>query len=757
MASSAQDLGSSLEGLGRGGAQDRLTFRLVLRIAARSLPFLRPILRELLRIGVPLLAVFVPLGIIWGATFASVFGNGLIIGSPLSYFQTRVFVLDPSEFATGMLEKTRGIDDELLRSAAQDAGLSVADLLVPRAAGDLEVRTERGIKIVDALTERHPEILPVEVEWDLEKATAGERESSEKRGLLSRWLTSAEDAPREFWTASIVARLTPEARRTLRGRIVVWFVLSSTLGAPIGIALFLWVVRLLQRVNQVLRVELMDRIQSLSLQFHSDSRIGDSIYRLYQDSAMVTNLINTIFIAPLFRIFGFVTSLVIVSFFDPWLALLLLGVSVPIFLLTWRFSSPFRIGFREARETNSRLTSRIQETLSGIKAIKAYGAERIEQERFEDASSTAFKKANVARSRLAGFRILMFFIVGTVLIYADYDLALRSADNLPTFAAGLFTFLGFAVWNYGAFIYARGRVGGGVRDPEGMANVWARAQDMAVGMDRVFELLGMEPDVQDAPDAIPMPGLEREVAFKGVRFQYTPDRPVLLDVEFTAHTGNITAIVGPTGSGKTTLVSLLLRLFDPQEGHVEIDGTDLRRFLIKSVRDNVSIALQQNQLFGATIRENIRYAVPNASHEQVLEAARVACAAGFIEALPASYDTALGERGTKLSTGQRQRLGIARAVIKDTPILVLDEPTAALDAETELAVLANLAEWGRGRAIFLVTHRLSTIRRADQILFLRDGTILESGTHEELVAKPRGAYRAFVDLEEGRDDPWVSV
>ena len=196
-------------------------------------------------------------------------------------------------------------------------------------------------------------------------------------------------------------------------------------------------------------------------------------------------------------------------------------------------------------------------------------------------------------------------------------------------------------------------------------------------------------------------------------------------------------------------MALLLWLFDPGAGAIEIDGVDLRQLRIDSVRSHVAIALQENLLFGATVRENIRYADPTASDDRVREAARVACADGFIEELPEGYDTRLGERGTKLSTGQRQRLSIARAILKDTPILILDEPTASLDAETEQRVLANLGEWGRTRAIFLITHRLSTIRRADRIVVLQDGGVCEVGSHDELIARADGVFRGLVEAEEG--------
>jgi len=263
----------------------------------------------------------------------------------------------------------------------------------------------------------------------------------------------------------------------------------------------------------------------------------------------------------------------------------------------------------------------------------------------------------------------------------------------------------------------------------------------------VFEVMDRRPEVEDAPDAIPLGEIRRGVRFAGVGFHYQSDRPVLHDVDLEASVGTITAIVGPTGSGKSTLMALLLRLFDPTSGRIEIDGVDLRRFRTASLRERISIALQENVLFGSSVGENIRFAMSGASDAQVHAAARVAAADGFIEALPDGYETVLGERGSKLSTGQRQRLSIARAVLKDTPILILDEPTAALDAETEQQVLRNLAAWGRGRAIFLITHRLSTIRQADQIAFLSRGTIVETGSHDELMTRPGGAYRALVEAE----------
>ena len=237
------------------------------------------------------------------------------------------------------------------------------------------------------------------------------------------------------------------------------------------------------------------------------------------------------------------------------------------------------------------------------------------------------------------------------------------------------------------------------------------------------------------------------IRFEDVSFGYNADQPILKNVSFNVQPGSITAIVGPTGCGKSTLMSMLPRLYDPDSGQITIDGIDLRGITLDSLHDNVSIALQENVLFGMSVRDNIRYVVPDADEDRVLEAARIACVDDYIASLPDGLDTVLADRGGKLSSGQRQRLNIARAIVKDTPILILDEPTAALDAATELRVLERLGEWARGRAVFLITHRISTISRADQILYMEQGEIIEHGTHSELMQIDDGCYRHFVVTE----------
>ena len=543
--------------------------------------------------------------------------------------------------------------------------------------------------------------------------------------------------------ATSAAGFDPALRRVVAERLVIWGALIGLAFAPPFVALYYYQVWILQRVNQKLRVDLLSHLQGLSLRFHSDNTVGDAVYRLTQDSAMVTQLVQVLVLTPFTAIPQFLYSALVIALFAPKLGLILLGVVLPSLVAGGWFSQRMRTRFRMARETNAALTSRIQETVLGIKIIKAYGAEKIEQEAFEGASHQAFTAAFGARNLYAVYAMGMFWLFGTfaILITALGTVEVMKETELAA------TVLGFTIWNLGLYNYFKARLGGAVESLKDVFRTWGRAQDIAIGLDRVFEVMDREPEIQDSPDAAPLDGVHREIRFIDVGFRYQADRPVLEEVNLTAQIGEITAIVGPTGSGKSTLMALLLRLFDPTSGRIEIDGLGLKTLQTGSLRDNVSIALQENVLFGDTVRENIRFAKPDASDDQVREAARVAAADGFIEALPQGYDTLLGERGSKLSSGQRQRLSIARAILKNTPILILDEPTAALDAVTEQRVLSNLSEWGRDRAVFLITHRLSTIRQADQIAFLQNGVLAECGSHDQLMASARGAYRALVEAE----------
>ena len=550
------------------------------------------------------------------------------------------------------------------------------------------------------------------------------------------------------WAQGEIAELSQEQRWHL-AFIYVYIALGAyVVQLPFGIINPYYNMWIMQRINQDLRLALLERWHRLSLRYHSDHRTGDSIFRIYQDSAQVTAVIDYLIRLTLATM-SYLTCVFLVTLLSPWLGLLAGTLVVPA-LLWARWAMPrMRVRALVYRAAASDVTSRIQETFGAIRLIKAFRTAESTQKRFEEDSAIAFNAGYRVRLLVALVTIVMFTIASVFLLSGEFMMALWANRGQPAFARELIALLGvsFVVWNLASFRWTQDQFHEATGDVRLLMRMWMTAQDMAMGLRRVFDILDIEPEVVDHPDAVPLARLEREIRFDRVRFSYEPERPVLDDVSFAAAPGTITAIIGPTGSGKSTLMSLLLRLYDPESGSICIDGLDLRRYQVESLRRNIAIALQENVLFHMSVRDNIRYVAPAATDAEVREAIRIAGMDDYVSGLPNGLDTILSDRGGKLSTGQRQRLSIARAVVRDTPILVLDEPTAALDAATEHRVMRNLASWGEGRAIFLITHRISTIRRADKILYLDGGRIVEGGDHEELMARDGGRYRAFVEAE----------
>ena len=534
---------------------------------------------------------------------------------------------------------------------------------------------------------------------------------------------------------------------------LVWLYVALSLGThlvrlPLRIINPYYNMWIMQRINQDLRLALLERWQQLSLSYHSGHRTGDSIFRLYQDSAMVTAVIGHV-IGMTLALGSYYTCVALVTVMSPLLGLVAGVVVVPA-LLWAQFAMPrMRTHTLIYRAATSDVTSTIQESFGAIRLIKAFGTAGRTERRLEHDSVVAFNAAFQVRQLIAVVTIVMYTMATALVAIGTSYMAWWANRGDPAWALELIGLLGisFVAWNLASFSWARDQLHESSGDVRKLLRDWMTAQDMAMGLKRVFDILDIEPGVQDAPDATPLPGFKDKIRFDNVRFAYEAERPVLQDVSFTVKPGSVTAIIGPTGSGKSTMMALLLRLFDPASGAITIDGRDLRAYQVRSLRANVAIALQENVLFAMSVRDNIRYVAPNASEEQVRAAVRVAGMEDYVAGLPHGLDTMLSDRGGKLSSGQRQRLSIARAVVRDTPILVLDEPTAALDAATEHQVMRNLAEWGAGRAVFLITHRISTIRRADTILYLDGGRIIENGDHEALMQRPGGRYRAFVEAE----------
>ena len=540
--------------------------------------------------------------------------------------------------------------------------------------------------------------------------------------------------------------LTAEQRKTVRNRLFLWFALGGAFGILLMTIFRYYGAWVWHNVSQYLRVTMIERLEHLSLRFHSDSRAGDAIYRL-QEGGQIVNLLNQAIIGPIQMLYGLLIALTFVLAFDPLLLLGIACVAIPMVWLTVYFTPRIRRRSVANRVAHSNLTSRLQETFSALKVVKASHAENIALRKFDRDSNDALDAALYLRFEMVVLTMLVMMLGAGMVIALEFIMVGWVIEGRETLLGSwAVAFIGFTLWNLGAFQAAQGRMEESLGTGYGFVRLWCLIQDMFIALERAFYFLDLEPEIVDPENPVAYPAKIQTVSWHDVSFTYG-DKPILQGVDLAAEVGTVTAIVGTTGSGKSTLMSLLLRLYDPQSGGIRINGIDIRDMLVEDIRSNCAIAMQKNVLFTGRVADNIGYAVEGASQADVQAAARVACADEFIQDLVDGYDTELGERGSKLSSGQRQRLTVARAIIRNPPILILDEPTASLDARTEHQVLQNLAEWGNDKVVLLITHRLSTIRNADQIAFLEDGRIAEIGSHAVLMAKPDGRYRNFVHAE----------
>ena len=473
-----------------------------------------------------------------------------------------------------------------------------------------------------------------------------------------------------------------------------------------------------------LRTDLFAYLQSLPLKFHDARRSADSSFRVAYDSQSIQTIYNRGFTnifasaVTLVGIFAFMLGL------DWMLALVSAAIVPAVIWAIHHYSSHIRRDATTIQETESAVLALAQEGLSAIKVVHAFGQERAAVEQFRTRATESF----AANLKLTMTNVRSALVINTLMALGTaamiYVGTLHVLDGRLTFG-DLTVFI-----SYLATLYA---------PIEALTQTAWALEGATAGAQRCFEVLDHADDVRDAPDAAVLTGARGSIRFEGVDFGYDAGRPILRGVDLHLRAGQQVAVVGGTGAGKSTLLSLVPRFYDPTAGRVLLDGRDLRALTKKSLRAQISLVLQDTLLFSTTIRENIAYGRPEATDAEIIQAAERAQAAEFIGKLPLGYDSPVGERGGHLSVGQRQRIGIARAFLKDSPILLLDEPTSALDPATERAIMETLAELMRGRTTLIVTHRLATVHHLDCLVVLEDGMVRETGPGNDLLAR-NGAY-----------------
>jgi ATP-binding cassette, subfamily B, multidrug efflux pump len=479
-----------------------------------------------------------------------------------------------------------------------------------------------------------------------------------------------------------------------------------------------------QRALKQLRTDLFGHLQKLSLSFFDQHTAGELMSRLTNDIDAINQAVSqnvTALIASVLSLGGIIIAMFILNH---WLALATLLV-VPIMLWFTEFIAKYtRRGFRELQKHLGEMNSVMEEAISGQKVISAFRRKDSVIEAFRVRNQEVFK-AGVYANTYALMLMPLTNVLGNffVIVLAGLGgwLALQGLASVGTIA----TFIAYGQ-NF-------------IQPLRQLANMYNSIQAALAGAERVFEIIDTVPEVTDAPDALPLESIQGDVRFDGVSFGYLPEVPIIKNMSFEAKAGQTIALVGPTGAGKTTIINLLSHFYDIQAGSIRIDGRDIRSVPKADLRGKLGIVLQDTFLFSATVMENIRYGRLDASDEECIRAAQMADADYFIRQLPQGYETILSERASNLSQGQRQLLAIARAILADPAILILDEATSSVDTRTEARIQAALLRLMEGRTSFVIAHRLSTIRDADNVVVIKDGEIVEQGSHHQLLEK-RGFY-----------------
>jgi subfamily B ATP-binding cassette protein MsbA len=480
-----------------------------------------------------------------------------------------------------------------------------------------------------------------------------------------------------------------------------------------------------------LRSTLYSHIQRLSLAYHDQKRTGDLISRVTSDIDAIQSFVSSGLLGALISSLTLLGMVGVMLYLNWRFTLIALSVAPVLFVVVYSYTRRIKKAAREVRKKEGEIVSVIEEVFSSIRVVKAFAREDYEQHRLEEQSLEGVEIALRARSLKAKLSPLVEIIVacGTCLVLwfgarMVLDGSLREGSLI-------------------VFVWYLGKMYKPMQELSKMTDTFSKA---AVGYERIKEVLETDGQVKDLPNARTAPRLKGRIEFKDVTFGYDPQGPVLSNVSFTIQPGQTAALVGPTGAGKTTIISLIPRFYDPSAGQILVDGRDVRTFTQKSLRQQISFVLQETVLFHAPVWHNIAYGKPDASRSEILHAAELANAHEFIEKMPDGYDTLVGERGVTLSGGQRQRIAIARAIIRNTPILILDEPSSGLDAASEKLVFEALDRLMEGRTAIVIAHRLSTIQRADVIFVVDGGQIVECGRHEDLLASG-GLYAELYELQ----------
>ena len=486
-----------------------------------------------------------------------------------------------------------------------------------------------------------------------------------------------------------------------------------------------------QQIMHDLRRTVYHHIQRLSLAEHDEKRTGDLIGRVTDDIESVQDFVTTALLGIVTNVFTLVGMLGIMLYMNWRFTLISLAIAPVLFAVVLFLTRKIKSASRDVRKKESELVSTVQEVFSSIRVVKAFAREDYEQRRFERQSLENVETALKAQS-------LKMKLSPVVEIIVAIGTCLMLGFGARLVMAGKLTPGGLVL-----FLFYLGKMYKPMRDLSKMTNTVSKA---SVGFERIREILDSESKLRDLPRARRAPAFKGKIEFERVSFGYTREEPIIEDVSFTVEPGQVAAFVGPTGAGKTTIINLIARFYDPLSGRIKIDGTDIREFKLRSLRSQISFVLQDTLLFRAPVWQNIAYGRPESSRAEIMRAAELANADEFIKEMPEGYDTMVGERGVTLSGGQRQRIAIARAMIRHTPILILDEPTSGLDAQSELAVIDALDRLMKDKTSIVIAHHLATIVHADCIFVVKDNQIAEHGTHDELLSA-NGFYAELYKIQ----------